>query len=263
METQKIVNLLNGSDNESSKFATRKWHIINYQNNGQYGNGDENGTTVKSSLKQKSLNQIFVITQMHIGGYQNTPIAFKNFASFTKCVKHINDEHVETDENLDIIMLMYNLFEYSDNYADSSGSLWHFKRDPANVTTAGSSSFQYKSNLLKSLLSRDSTANTNPDIANTNRLFPNGKIVVPLKYLSIFFRSLEMPLINCKIHLKLNWTKNFVMSTVGNDVNKTTFKITSTKLYVPIVILSTKDNVNLTKQLNDRFKGSVYWNEYR
>ena len=90
METQKIVNLLNDSDNESSKFATRKWHIINDQNNGQYGRGNENNATIKFengtlfmikimdnmaeemktmqplNLKQKSLNEIFVITQMHI-----------------------------------------------------------------------------------------------------------------------------------------------------------------------------------------------------
>ena len=88
-------------------------------------------------------------------------------------------------------------------------------------------------------------------------------MAVPLKYLSNFFRSLEMPLINCKIHLELNWTKNCVMSTVGDNDNKTTFQITSTKLYVPIVTLSTKDNVNLTKQLNEGFKRSVYWNEYK
>ena len=62
METQKILNLLNDSDNESSKFATRKWYIINDQNNRQYGRGNENDPT----MIQKSLNQIFATTQMHI-----------------------------------------------------------------------------------------------------------------------------------------------------------------------------------------------------
>ena len=57
----------------------------------------------------------------------NTNVAFKNCAPFTRCVTHINDEHVETAENLDIIMPMYNLLKYSDNYADSSGSLYQFK----------------------------------------------------------------------------------------------------------------------------------------
>ena len=69
-----------------------------------------------------------------------------------------------------------------------------------------------------------------------------------------------MPLINCKIHLELAWTKNWVMSDI---IGATTFQIINTKLYVPIVTLSTKDNVNLTKQLNEGFKRSVYWNEYK
>ena len=85
------------------------------------------------NLRQKLLNQIFVITQMHIlvtGDIKVTNIAavtnlaFRNYASFTRCVTHINDEHVETVEHLDIIMLLYNLIEYSDNYSDSSGSLY-------------------------------------------------------------------------------------------------------------------------------------------
>ena len=69
-----------------------------------------------------------------------------------------------------------------------------------------------------------------------------------------------MPLINCKIQLELSWTKNSVMSDVATAI---TFQITSKKLYVPIVTLSTKDNVNLTKQLNEGFKRSDYWNEYK
>ena len=79
-----------------------------------------------------------------------------------------------------------------------------------------------------------------------------------------------MPLINCKIHLELNWDNNCAMYGTdtysgGDNANnsETTFKITSTKLYVPIVTLSTKDNVNLTKQLNEGFKRSVYWNNYK
>ena len=126
--------------------------------------------------------------------------------------------------------------------------------NPDNVVAANSSSFKYKSNLLEGLNSRDLAANANLDIANAHRLFTNAKIVVLLKYLSNFFRSLEMPLITCKMHLELNWTKNCVMSSIAGA---TTFKITSARLYVPAVILSTKDNVNLTKQLNKGFKRPV------
>ena len=87
----------------------------------------------------------------------DTNVAFKNYAPFTRCVTHINDEHVETAENLDIIMPMYNLIEYSDNYADSSGSLYQFKKDESPMNDAGnplivaldnSASFKYKASLL-------------------------------------------------------------------------------------------------------------------
>ena len=95
-------------------------------------------------------------------------------------------------------MPMYNLVEYSDNYSNTSGSLWQFKRDeqnmnngnPTNVTTVDSSSFKYKSSFIK-----ESTA------INNNRVFKDVKIAVPVKYLSNFWRFLEMPLINCEIHL--------------------------------------------------------------
>ena len=76
--------------------------------------------------------------------------------------------------------------------------------------------------------------------------------------LSNFGRSLEMQLINCKIHLELNWSKDCVMSTIGD----TRFKITNTKLYVPSVTLSSKDNVKLVKLLEEGFKRPVYWNQY-
>ena len=198
-----------------------------------------------------------------VGGDQNTEIAFKNCSPFTRCVTHLNDKHVETTENLDIVMNMYNLIEYSDNYADASGSLWQHKRDEQNmnngsivdVTTNDSSSFKYKPNLLKSLTSKEVAANTDPNITATHKLFINGQIAVPVKYLLSFIRTLEIPLVNCKIHLELNWTKNTIMSSVAGA---STFQITSTKSYVSIVTLSTKHNVNLPKQLNEGFKRSVW-----
>ena len=86
----------------------------------------------------------------------NTNVAFKNCAVFTRCVTHINDEHVGTAENLDVIMPMYNLLEYSVNYSDSSGTLYQFNRDespmndagnPNNVALENSTSFKYKASL--------------------------------------------------------------------------------------------------------------------
>ena len=85
------------------------------------------------------------------------------------------------------------------------------------------------------------------------------KIAVPLKQLSNIWKSLGMPLINCKIDLELNWSKDCVMSTIADR----TFKIANTKLYVSIVTLSNKDNINMVKLLEEGFKKPVYWNEYQ
>ena len=91
----------------------------------------------------------------------------------------------------------------------------------------------------------------------------NVKLVVPLKYVSSFFRSLEMPLVNCKIDLELTWHKDCIISSVNAAAGQVvSFMITNTKLYVPVVTLSTKDNTNLTKQLNEGFKRTFYWNQY-
>ena len=133
----------------------------------------------------------------------NTNVAFKNCAPFTRCVTHINDEHVETANNLDIIMPLYNLIEYSENYVDSSRSLYQFKRDespmndgenPLNVALDNSTSFKYKGSLLGKAT----------DAEGNDRSLKDARIIVPLKYLSNFFRLLEMPL----IHLELNCVMN-------------------------------------------------------
>ena len=129
METQKIVNLLGNADNEYSKFATRKWHVINDQNNTAYGEGNEDSTTVKFETKVIKSNlcdysDAYILGTENItatGSDANTRVAFKNCAPFTKCITRINDEHVDNADSLDIIMPMYNLIEYSDNYSDTSG----------------------------------------------------------------------------------------------------------------------------------------------
>ena len=141
METQKIANLLGNADNESSKFATRKWYVINDQSNTDYGNGDENGTTIKfetkvikSNLCDYSDAYILVTGDITVmGGDANTKVAIKNCGPFTLCVTRVNDEHVDNADNLNIIMPMYNLIGCSDNYSDTSGSLWQFKRDEQNM----------------------------------------------------------------------------------------------------------------------------------
>ena len=113
----------------------------------------------------------------------NTRLALKNCAPFTKCNLEINDEHVDTAENLDIVMPMYNLMEYSDNYHDSSATLYPYKRDEpaeadavADLTADNSNSFKYKIKLLSDPVLDGAIAKRNV------------KVVVPLKYLSNFLR---------------------------------------------------------------------------
>ena len=167
-----------------------------------------------------------------------TRLALKNCTPFTKFNLEINDEHVDRAKNLDIVMPMYNLIEYSDNYQDSSATLYQYKRDEppeddtvADLTANNSDSLKYKIKLLGNV------TEVAGDAAGIRKL--NVKVVVPLKYLSNFFRSLEMPLINCKIKLNLTWKKECVLST---GVGEAVFIINDTKLYVPVVTLSEEDN---------------------
>ena len=188
-----------------------------------------------------------------------TRLALKNFAPFTKCNLEINDEHIHTAENLDIVMPMYNLKEYSDNYQDSSATLYQYKRDEppeddavADLTANNSDSLKYKIKLLGNV------TEIAGDAAGVRRL--NVKVLVPLKYLTNFFRSLEMSLINCKIKLNLTWKKECVLSTGASEA---VFIINDTKLYVPVVTFSKEDNKDFIEQQNKGFQRSIYWNKYK
>ena len=209
-------------------------------------------SSLESSLFDYSDAYILVTGNITVtGGNNNTKVAFKNCAPFKDCRTEINDTFVDYADFINITMPMYNLIEYSDNYFDTSGNLWNFKRDEiinnADVTNDNNApSFKYKANLI---------GNTE----NNGR--KNGvKIAIPLKYLSNFWRSLEITLINCKIELLLKWYERCILSSAGTAAN---FKITDAKLYVPIITLKTKDNTKLLKLLSEGFKRPIYWNEYR
>ena len=135
---------------------------------------------------------------------------------------------------------MYNLIEYSDNYSKTSGSLWQYYRDDPNDNLTQSESFKYKIKITGKA----------PAAGNTK----NVEIAVSLKYLSNFWRTLEMPLINCDINFILTWSEDCVISSA---TGATKFKITDTKLYVPFVTLSTQDNAKLLQQLKQGFKRTI------
>ena len=245
----------------------KKSYIINDENNTNYevnkDTGANNPDTIKYHTRVLKPNlrdyaEAYILVDGTIrgtGANNNTRLALKNCAPFTKCNLEINDEHVDTAENLDITMPMYNLIEYSDNYQDSSATLYQYKRDEPpeanainDLTTNTSNSFKYKVELLD-----------NP-VLDGNIAKRSVKVVVPLKYLSNFFRSLEMPLINCKIKLTLTWKKECVLST---DVGDAVFIINNTKMYVPVVTLSKEYNKDFIEQQNKGFQRSIYWNEYK
>ena len=126
-----------------------------------------------------------------VNANNNIDVAFKSCAPFSTCKTKTNDVFADEANYIYIAMPMYNLIEYSENYSDTSESLWQFKRDEASannadLTTNNSKSFEYKAVLV------GKTA----DAANNNSFVKNTKIIVPLKYLSNFWRSLEMLLIN-------------------------------------------------------------------
>ena len=160
---QKIINLLDKIHTDSKHFATEKWCIINDENNTNYGvnkdTGADNPDTIKYDTRVLKPNlcdyaEAYILIDGTIraaAANANTKLALKNCAPFTKCNLEINDEHVDTAENLDITMPMYNLIEYSDNYQDSSATLYQYKRDEpseanavADLTADNSRSFKYK-----------------------------------------------------------------------------------------------------------------------
>ena len=155
-------------------------------------------------------------------------------------------------------MPIYNLIEYSGNYSKTSRSLWQYCKDIPAVDNDGdivtfngandTDSLNFKSKII-------GKTNDDGDIENV-------EIMIPLKYLSNFWRTLEMPLINCEVELILNWSANCVIiyTNVNNQVP--TFTITETNLYVPVVTLSTQDNSKLLPQLKSGFKRTISWNKY-
>ena len=177
---------------------------------------------------------------------RNKGAIFKNCAPFTKCISGTNGTQTDNAQDIDIVMPMHNLIEYSDNYSKTFGSLWQqYKDDPSDNITK-SESFKYKIKITGKA----------PAGGNTKDV----KIAVPLKYLGNFCRTLEIPLINCEINLIFTWSEDCVISSTTGE---TKFKITDRKLYVPLVTLSTQDNAKLLQQLKYGFKRIINWNKYQ
>ena len=227
MEYQKIANLIDNTSNHTSKFRTKNWVEINDESRGRYDANSQikfKTTMLKSSLCDYSDAYNLVKGKITITGAgadevarqadeRDKGVAFKNCAPFTNCISEINNTQVGNAKDIDIVMPMYNLIEYNDNYAKTTGSLWQYFRDEPDDNLEDSESFKSKIKI---------TGKT-PDDDNEK----NVEIMVPLKYLSTFWRTLEMSLINCEVNLILTWSSTCVIT---NSTGAGRFEIFDTKL---------------------------------
>ena len=218
MSYQKIANLLNDQSNKPPKFKTRNWVEINDDARGTYFPNKQ--TKFKTSLLRSSLcyyGDAYILVKRNItvnnttaagSGVNNTnkKVIFKNCTLFTNCISKTNNTQIDNVAYIGIVMPMYNLIEYSDNYSRTSGSLCQYcKKIPAvddngaivdfnGANATGSFNFKTK------LTGQAADNNNNVNIAGRADV----EIMVPLKYLSNFWRTLEMTLINCEVELILD-----------------------------------------------------------
>ena len=269
MEYQKIANLIDDTSNQPSKFRTRNWVEINDESRGAYNVNSQ--IKFKTAMLKSSLcdyRDAYILVKGTISANNtaaagvaanniNKEVIFKNCAPFTNCISEINNTQIDNAKDLDIVMPMYNLIEYSDNYAKTTGSLWQYCKDiPAlnadvEITrlTGGNTTDSFK---FKAKITGETGDDGTKDV----------EIIVPLKYLSNFWRTLVMPLINCEVNLILTWSSTCVLISTNVPNQSATFAITDTKLYVPVVILSTQENTNFLQQLKSGFKRVINWNKY-
>ena len=167
-------------------------------------------------------------------------------------------------------MPLYNLLEYSKNYRKTTGSLWNYYRDePSDPLSSNSESFKYKTSITGNTYNvGDGEAGYDATKVGKNET----EVVIPLKHLRNFWRSLNIPLINCKVELILTWSKNFVLVDMTENAlphpgifapAELIFEITDTKLFVPIVTLSKENDKKLLEQKKSGFKRTIKWNKYR
>ena len=195
---------------------------------------------------------------------RNRPLILKKNAPFVPCITRINGELIEDADDLDIVMSMYNLLEYSKNYRKTIGSLYNYYGDELSDDVDDKNK----------IIGNTYNVNAGDDGYDVNK---NGmqevELAIPLKYLGNFWRALNILLISCEVSLELKWDKNCVITSLeqrdiggGNRDNAptdATLAINDCKLYVPAVTLSKDDEIKLLTNLNSGFKREIIWNKYR
>ena len=268
MEYQKITNLLDNALNLLSKFRTKNWVEINNESRGTYHVTSKikfKTTMLKSSLCDYSDEYILVKGKITVNNTAGTGVAanntnkkviFKNCAPFTDCISEINNTQVDKTKYIDIVMPVYNLIEYSNNYSKTYGSLWQYCKDIPAVNNDGDIVDFDGANAADLFNFKAKTTSHTDDYGEID----NVEVMVPLKYLSNFWKTLEMPLINCEVNLMTCSSNCVIVYTNANQ--GATFEITETKLCVPVVPLSTQDNIKLSPQLKSGFKRTINWSKY-
>ena len=203
--------MLNDGSNKSSKFRTRNWVEINDDIRGAYSPNKQirfKTVMLRSSLCDYSDAYILVKGNIAVNNTigagaaaNNTKkkVIFKNCAPFTNCISKINNTQIDNAEYIDTVMPMYNVIEYSDNYSKTSGTLWQYCKDIPAVDNNGDIFIFNGANDTDSLNFKSKIIG----ITNDDGDIENVEIMIPLKYFSNFWRTLEMPLINCEVELIL------------------------------------------------------------
>ena len=303
MEYDKINNLLDSESENLSKFVTREYVRVNSLSNTYDENKSIRFKTpmVRSDLCDYADAYILVSGTITVAGNhprdrQNKPVILKNNASFVSCIPRINGELIEDADDLDIVMPLYNLLEYSKNYRKTIGSLYNYYRDElnddaynnnfANNNVVSSNTFNYKNKIIGNTYNVDSTIVpaaggarvANPDYDANNSGKKSIELAIPLKYLGNFWRALiyhysNIPLISCEMFLELKWNKTCVITSQQIGVNLdggntpaptgATFTINDCKLYIPVVILSKDDEIKRLTILKSGSTREIEWNKYR
>ena len=228
MELQKITNFLDiTSDNKDlPRFVTKKWIEVYDQSEGNHDVNKEiriKTSTLRSDLCDFSDAYIVVKGNITVTEPNNTKkikaVVFKNNARFINYISKINGVKIDNAKDLDVVMPMYNLLEYSKNYNKTTGSLWNYYRDePSDPVSSNSESFKYKTNITgnpynidEKITDDDGNEVDNPRYDASKVGKNETEVVIPLKYLSNFWRSLNIPLINCEVELILTWSKNCIL----------------------------------------------------
>ena len=248
------------------RFITKKWIEVHDQSgNGENRYSPNKQIRFKTSMLRSDLcdfSDAYIVVKgtvtltktngSGIVDIRNRFLAFKN-APFTNCISNINNILIDNAEDLDVVIPMYNLLEYSKNYRKTTDSFWNYYRDEPNNPPAvnynadpitNSEPFKYKSSIAGKTSNANQENGENTEQGNT-KTKKNLEIVVLLKHLSNFWKTLDMPLINCGVFLTLTWSENCVLTDTTkqaaraaqgdhparpaiNDPTNATFKITDT-----------------------------------